>query len=211
MGNIEINKKWLYSMKGKDKVEVYELVPREDDIIKYKKQCMKTIPSAQRWLYAVSDVGKLLDTIGDSVCLHDINYGIGRGENYHIFGFHNPKEKETLLKKYYYGSFDGRRVIRVYKHEGDTMHLLPTEDYTVSDINNQPQFKISNVLSIPPYLAMLQSILRGNYQCIDNFQDGDDIDGEGLPEILSLFELEKKTKSHYIFLNIHSQLIAQKM
>lgn len=192
MGKIEINKKWLYSMKDKDKVEVYELVPKRNAIIDYKRRYMNTIPKEQRWLYAVSDVGKLLDTIGDGVCLHDINYGIVGKEKYHIFDFYNPKEKGTLLKKYYNGSFDDRRVIKVYKHGDSIMHLLPTEDYTVSDINNQPQFKISNVLSIPPYLAMLQSILQGNYQCIDNYQDGDDIDGEGLPEILSLFNLEKK-------------------
>lgn len=194
MGKIEINKNWLYSMKGKKMVGVYELVPRTDDILKYKRQCMKTIPRGRRLLYAVSNYEQLLDTIGDSVTLHDINYGIVGKGNYHLFAFDNPKREGNVLKKYYNGDFDDGRVIKVFKHEGGTMHLLPTEDYEVSYKNDQPQFKISNVLSIPSDLAILQSILQGNYQCINNFQYGDDIDGEGLPEILSLFDLEQEAE-----------------
>lgn len=191
--SVRINENWIYNMRGST-IEVYKLVPRTDDILKYKRQCMKTIPSGRRLLYAVSDNKQLLDTIGDSVTLHDINYGIVDKGNYHLFEFDNPKRERNVLKKYYNGCFDGRRVIRVFKHEGGIMHLLPTEDYKVSYINDQPQLKISNVLSIPSYLAILQSILQGNYQCINNFQYGDDIDGEGLPEILSLFDLKQEAE-----------------
>ena len=198
MGKIEINKNWLYSMNDKDMIGVYELVPRRKDIIDYKRRYMERIPTDKKYLYAISDVGKLLDTSNDSVCLHDVNYGNIDGTNYHIIGYDDPTGKSNLIRNYYNGSFDDRRVLKVFKHGDSTMYLLLTEDYTVSYINSlrkktkiPVKFKNSNILSIPSELAMLQTILQGNYKYVDSFHYGEDIDGEGLPEILSLFDLKR--------------------
>lgn len=200
MGKIEINKNWIYDLRENGTiVDVYKLVPRRNDIIDYKRQCMKTIPKERRWLYAVSNYEQLLDTSDDSVTLHDINFGTIGSEKYHRLGYDDPTGKSNVLSNYYNGSFDDRRVLTVFKHGDSTMHLLPTEDYTVSYINSlrkkakiPVKFKISNILSIPPELAMLQTILQGNYKYVNSFHYGDDIEGEGLPEILSLFNLEKE-------------------
>lgn len=155
--------------KEDEKIKVYSLIPKVDELIEYKKEEMKNIPKEEQVCKAVTRIGHYgypvfaehedeFDTFIFS--MNDVN-GI-----YHKFwNEENAYERNCYLNQYYNGKYKNGRAAKVMDLNIMKYFLLRQIAYEHvlydKDVNR-------GIIQIPESLYLLHLIETGNFSLLGN-------------------------------------------
>lgn len=172
----------MFLYENNDKfIDVYKLVPKLEDITKYKISEMEKIYNGEKVWRASTNGNVILEDNCDTICAKELNKCINDiyGTDYHDFRTVDNEEANKFLNLYF-NDVNSKRFYKI-KNSGDNLRyiILLNQYYSVINYPTR-EFVMNGIISVPRSLYLLEVFLNERFDLLKN----DEIDN-----LLKLFDI----------------------
>lgn len=179
---------YLFGTSADKRVEIFELVPNEKEILRYKQDELERIPKEERFCKHITNIKgrKLASEDGIELCPHTKRNKKIEGLDYNdMFDYEEYTDAREGLRRLYvdqdYESFEYPRLFRIIGVDKNNQHvrnayMFTTEDYRESYRNAE----MGNIILLPRTLYLINLLETGQLKLLQ---------GEDCSKELSFFDL----------------------